>query len=44
MSHANRKILYNKLMDEGKVEEAKDVIKNHPEMAEVKETKSKGKK
>jgi len=46
MSLANRKILYDKLMAEGKFEEAAQTIINHPEMAEkpVEETKSKGKK
>ena len=48
MSKVNRKILYDKLMAEGKTAEAAVVIQNHPEMAEVpeppKETKSKGRK
>ena len=43
MSKVNRKILYDKLMAEGKVEEAVKVIQNYPEMAEI-ETKSKVKK
>ena len=48
MSKINRKILYDKLMAEGKIEEAKHTIQNHPEMAAKEEapteTKSKGKK
>lgn len=51
MSLKNRKILYDKLMAEGKKEEAAVVIKHHPEMAEKsveqkgdQPTKSKGKK
>ncbi len=51
MSKVNRKILYDKLMAEGKLEEAAYTIQNHPEMAikpeepkEEKPTKSKDKK
>ena len=46
MSLVNRKILYDKLMSEGKFDEAKQTIINHPEMAEKPkaETKSKEKK
>jgi len=45
MSNVNRKILYDKLIAEGKLEEAAATIINHPEMAETPkeevETKSK---
>jgi len=52
MSKINRKILYDKLMAEGKVAEAEHTIQNHPEMREAvkeeapqeDETKSKKKK
>ena len=39
MSLANRKILYDKLVAEGKVDEANSVIKYHPELAKVEEPK-----
>jgi len=44
MSLVNRKILYDKLIAEGKLKEAQETIQNHPEMAVVKEVPKKEKK